>query len=38
MNITLPYQDTPEFFYTLFIFLTFWMVWIYFYMKSKWKI
>jgi magnesium transporter len=23
MNITLPYQDTPEFFYTLFIFLTF---------------
>lgn len=38
MNITLPYQDNPEFFYTLFTLLTLWMVWIYFYMKSKGKI
>ncbi|MDD5213161.1 MAG: magnesium transporter CorA family protein [Candidatus Gracilibacteria bacterium] len=38
MNITLPYQDNPEFFYTLFTLLTLGMVGIYFYMKSKGKI
>lgn len=38
MNIDLPYQNNPEFFYTIFTLLTVWMIWIYFYMKHKGKI
>lgn len=38
MNIPLPYQQNPEFFYSIFTILTVWMIWIFIYMKYKWKI
>jgi magnesium transporter len=38
MNIPLPYQQNPEFFYIVFTWLTIWMIWIYFYMKWQRKI
>lgn len=38
MNIALPYQDNPEFFYIIFCSLTISMIWIFLYMKAKKKI
>lgn len=38
MNIKLPYQDNPEFFYTIFFISTIFMILTILFMKIKWKL